>query len=99
MGPHIWVTGMVHEIIIDRLKNLNVVVAETTKGKLEQANRMIPGDEPRPDVRVAGEVDDFDEMRSLWSWAYGYPQSALDLVRKAGSEGISRALAPIPTYN
>lgn len=90
--------NLVDEVIVNRLKELNVVVAETNKGKLDQANRMIAG-APRPDTRVVGDVNYDDEVIAMKKWSEG-------LLTNLGNQPATkyfpaakdRALTPIGSY-
>ncbi|WP_274626690.1 hypothetical protein [Arvimicrobium flavum] len=55
--------------VVNRLKDLNVVFAETDQGKLDQANRMIEG-APRPSMRISGAIDDIDEWGETEIWVF-----------------------------
>jgi len=87
------------EAITDRLKQLNIVQAETFAGKLNQMEWQEQEGAPEPSVEISTEVDSFDEVREIWKWARDYPGAVQAAVHHAGSEGIPRNLKTIPTYN
>jgi hypothetical protein len=68
-GPKQKVAG---DAITDRLKTLNVIVAETEEGRVDQANRLNLEGEPLPQTRIKGWVDTTKEMVALQSWAENY---------------------------
>jgi hypothetical protein len=82
----------VDEKIVDRLKQLNVVMGETVKGigsQLDQARR----GEPYPGVEVKGEVDRATEETALLAWAGEYLKRApVQSMRDFFPAGVKRAL-------
>lgn len=64
--------SVAEEAVVNRLKYLNVVLAETTKGSLEQANRMIQDGAPLPTTEVWGSADFLMEAWNLRDWARRY---------------------------
>jgi hypothetical protein len=89
--------GIANALVVE-LKRLNVVMAETKKGAIEQTMRMAANEGPAPVAAVTDAVDTWDEIRSLWQWADNYPDGAATSVKSAGAEGLPRTLAPIPSY-
>jgi hypothetical protein len=89
--------GIANALVVE-LKRLNVVMAETKKGAIEQTMRMSANEGPAPVAAVTDAVDTWDEIRSLWQWADNYPVGAATSVKSAGAEGLPRTLAPIPSY-
>ena len=82
----------VDEAIVDRLKQLNVVMGETVKGVGQQLNRTRIG-EPHPGVEVKGAVDRKSEETAVLAWAGDYLKRApAESVRDFFPTGIKRAL-------
>lgn len=57
--------------IVDRLKQLNVVIGETAQGRAEQRSRDLKGD-ATPTVLVEGKLDEVSEIAGLKKWARQY---------------------------
>lgn len=63
---------LVGKAVVNRLKELNIIFAQTLEGTRDQANRMIQG-APRPSITVRGSVlDDIDEWDESGKWAVNY---------------------------
>jgi hypothetical protein len=90
--------GIANALVVE-LKRLNVVIAETKKGAIEQFTRTGANEGPAPVATVKGDVDSWDEIRSLWQWAENYPAGAAASVKSAGAEGVPRTLPAIPSYS
>jgi len=99
---------MIHDFvignaIIDRLKNLNVIKAETTKGAIAQLARQRDQSGPAPTVTVRGDIgvaesETLDEIRALWEWSHNYPAEVSVMLQHSGAEGNPRPLDPFPTF-
>lgn len=98
-----WRNGIGHRkwieaAIVNRLKELNVVFAETDKGKLDQANRMIEN-APRPEVHVFGAVDRGVEVEEICGWADFFLVGAADQAAfRFFPPGKQRDLPALPSY-
>ncbi|MBB4256106.1 MULTISPECIES: hypothetical protein [unclassified Bradyrhizobium] len=93
-GHHNWIESP----IVNRLKELNVVFAETNKGSLDQANRMIDGS-PRPEARVKGAVDTGKEIDEIYGWADMFLMGVRDTTaHRFFPESKPRRLDPLPSY-
>jgi len=93
-GHHTWV----ERALVNRLKELNIVFAETTKGKLDQANRMIEG-EPRPEVHVKGAVNRGHDIEEIYGWANFFMMGASDqTAHQFFPAAKPRALDPLPSF-
>jgi hypothetical protein len=80
------------DAIVTKLKNLNVIKAETAKGAVAQKERVASG-APHPTVKITDEVDRFGEILRLWGWARN---SAIDeSIESFSTEGTPRALPAI----
>jgi len=91
---HTWIESP----IINRLKELNVVFAETKQGSLDQANRMIDGS-PRPEARVKGGVDTGKEIDEIYGWADFFLTGVRDATaHRFFPEAKPRRLDPLPAY-
>jgi hypothetical protein len=84
--------------IVNRLKYLNIVRAETDLGLIQQVRRITDENAPNPAAEVDDEVDSYDEVREVWKWARKYPGDIDQQVKFAGAEGVPRALPVIPSY-
>jgi hypothetical protein len=84
--------------IVNRLKELNVVFAETDPGKLDQANRVIEGS-PRPEADIKGAVNTGHDIEAIYSWAKGFLKSAPgDAAHKFFPPADPQTLSPLPSY-
>jgi hypothetical protein len=93
-GHHTWV----ERALVNRLKELNIVFAEKTPGKLDQANRMIEG-EPRPEVHIKGAVNRGHDIEEIYGWASFFMTGARDqTAHRFFPPAQSRALDPLPSY-
>jgi len=98
-----WYHGIGHRkwveaAIVNRLKDLNVVFAETDKGKLDQANRMIDGS-PAPEARVFGAVDRGAEIEEICGWADFFLLGVPDQTAKIFfPPATARNLPDLPAY-
>jgi hypothetical protein len=81
--------------IVDRLTQLNVVIARTSQERRNQMDKAKAKQAPEAMALVKGEVDRLDEMRALWSWAGAYPHQWLALAKRKGAEGADRKLEPL----
>jgi hypothetical protein len=81
--------------IVDRLTQLNVVIARTSQERRNQMDKAKAKQAPEAMALVKGEVDRLDEMRALWSWAGAYPNQWLALAKRKGAEGADRKLEPL----
>ena|ERR1700730_5919225 len=61
----------VEAAIVNRLKELNVVVAEMKPGRVDQANRMSEGS-PRPEAHIKGAVNRGHDIEEIYGWAEFY---------------------------
>ena len=94
IGHHTWIEAP----IVNRLKELNVVFAETQKGSLDQANRMNTGDS-RPEVRIKGGVDRGKEIDEIYGWAdFFLAGMSESTARRFFPPAKRRALEPFPAY-
>lgn len=83
---------VVQEAIVDRLKQLNVVLAETKTGSADQQEKTRQGD-PAPLVKIKDELDDLGELRALEGWAKRLMQGARsDILRQFFPPAKQRAL-------
>jgi hypothetical protein len=80
------------DAIVTKLKNLNVIKAETAKGAAAQKERVASG-APHPAVKITDEVDRFDEIFRLWGWARNPPID--ESIESFSTEGTPRALPAI----
>jgi hypothetical protein len=93
-GHHTWV----ERALVNRLKELNIVFAETTPGKLDQANRMIAGD-PRPEVHIVGAVNRGHDIEEIYGWADFFMTGVREsTAAKFFPAAKSRSLDPLPSY-
>jgi hypothetical protein len=82
----------VDEAVVDRLKQLNVVMGQTVKGMGSQLERMRRG-EPYPGVEVKWAVDRKSEETALLAWAGDYLRRApAQSVHSFIPPGVKRAL-------
>ncbi len=92
-------TPTMERAFVNRLKDLNVVFAETNQGNLDQANRMIEG-APRPQAYIDGRIDNAVEMVSIYRWATGFLQSVPGVAATTLFPAAQpRTLDPLPSYN
>jgi hypothetical protein len=80
--------------VVNRLKLLNVVLAETTDGIRDQANRMIEG-APRPTMKIEGAINDIDEWGETEVWAYTHLRKAPLDAKVFQPEARPRPLPPL----
>jgi hypothetical protein len=98
-----WRQGFGHKTwvespIINRLKDLNVVFAETSDGARDQAKRVTGGD-PRPDAHVIGGVDRGKEIEEIYGWADFFLLGVADeTARRFFPPAKPRRLDPLPSY-
>lgn len=86
---------LVEAAIVNRLKELNVVLAETTPGKTDQEKRITDGS-PRPETHIEGPVDTGHEIEEIYSWAKGFLKSAPgDTANKFFPPAKPRTLEPL----
>lgn len=83
--------NVAEKAVVNRLKLLNVVLAETNDGRLDQANRMIQG-APRPTMKIDGAIDDIDEWGETEVWAYTHLRNAPLAARAFQPESRPRPL-------
>jgi hypothetical protein len=57
--------------IINRLKGLNVVIAEMVPGLIDQAKRMGDGS-PTPRAQIIGSVNREEDIQEIYGWASSY---------------------------
>lgn len=79
---------LLERAIVDRLRELNVVFAETQSGLLAQSQKALQG-APTPEVSIGGaiEKDEADEALSAYRWAKSY-------VAKASAEAAFKYFPP-----
>ena len=93
-GHHTWV----ERALVNRLKELNIVFAETRQGKLDQANRMIEG-KPRPEVHVKGAVNRGHDIEEIYGWADFFMKGVRDqTAHRFFPAAKSRILEPLPSF-
>jgi hypothetical protein len=80
--------------IVSKLKKLNVVIAETTKGKTDQKTEAAKYNLPDPYVPVSDDVDTFGELYYLWGWAKEAPSKEAGVLDFGGG-GTPRKLLPL----
>ncbi len=86
---------VLEETIVDRLKQLNIVLGETVNGRNEQIGRILAG-APVPTTVVEGSVDYKHEAKNLISWAAEFVKKApTDTERKFFPSASLRKLEPI----
>lgn len=68
---------LLERAIVDRLRQLNVVFAETAAGRVEQGKRTSTG-APQPEVTIGGaiEKDEAGEALAAYRWAKNYVEKA-----------------------
>jgi hypothetical protein len=64
----------IEDAILSKLKQLNIVVGETSGGLQEQAKRVAEGS-PQAEVDIDGSVDRYREALRLREWAANYMQN------------------------
>lgn len=83
---------VVQEAIVNRLKQLNVVLAETEIGSADQREQIKQG-EPTPLVKIEDDLDELGELRALEGWAKWLMQGARsELLRQFFPPAKQRAL-------
>lgn len=88
---------LLERAIVDRLRELNVVLAETHTGLAEQVKRANQGS-PMPDVFIEGaiEADDSAEALAAYKWAKGFLQKApMEAASKFFPPAAPRKLEPL----
>lgn len=78
--------------IVDRLKHLNVVMAETQKDRGEQGSRVALSREPFPTVKVVDSLDQDKEVTGLKKWAREYIAKLESKGEQYFPEGTQRTL-------
>lgn len=96
-------TSVIHSMdvgyqITNKLRTLNVLLAKSAPEIANQQLRTATGEAPKPAGDVGYQTASFDEVRTLWGWARGYPAQAAEVVKKKSAEGTPRTLAAIPKY-
>ena len=85
----------IENAVVNRLKELNVVWAETGKGHWEQMQR-IPSGAPTPMTIVDGTIDTRDEVTGLDNWAKEHLKSVpADISKRLVPPGWPRQLPPL----
>lgn len=85
----------VEAAIVNRLKELNVDVAETERGLVDQANRMIAG-EPRPEMHIKGAVNTGHDIEEIYGWAQRFMTHAkAETAHKFFPPGEPRRFKPL----
>jgi hypothetical protein len=88
----------VEAAIVNRLKELNVVVAETDRGKLDQTTRVHEGS-PTPEAHIKGAVNRGHDIEEIYGWADFFLMGAADeSAYKFFPPAKPRTLAPLPSY-
>jgi hypothetical protein len=88
----------VEAAIVNRLKELNVVVAELKPGLADQATREEEGS-PRPEAHIKGAVNRGHDIEEIYGWADFFLMGAADeSAHKFFPPAKPRTLDPLPSY-
>jgi hypothetical protein len=89
---------LIEAAIVDRLKELNVVIADTKPDLVGQATRM-GGGSPTPTVQIKGAVNRSTDVRDIYSWATSYLKKVKPQSEQLFFPPATRnAFAPFPAY-
>jgi hypothetical protein len=89
---------LIEAAIIDRLKELNVVIADTQSDLVSQATRM-GGGSPTPTVSIRGAVNRSYDVRAIYGWATSYLRMAKPQSEQLFFPPATRnSFKPFPNY-